>query len=212
MPTYNDRYAGSSGNPQGFSTDNAPVIAASDNETLPTSDTPAKRVSGHGDGTMYRGQATDPGRVEMLTRAKSISDRRFHSGLDDARPDMCGDIDADVLGGVRETETDRRRLRQRLGADLADHLTIVDDVVAEEEHDLTRQVRTVPPPAGNSSRSMRPDRRRADHQTQITTQRTHRARVVDTRAAIAHSPTFTGTVCFAESSVIAETGSMATGP
>ena len=54
--------AGRSGNPHGFSTDNAPVIAASDNETLPTSDTAAELLSGHVDPAVYRWQATDPGR------------------------------------------------------------------------------------------------------------------------------------------------------
>ena len=184
------------------------MIAASDNETLPTRDTLAEVLSGVGDGTMYRWQAADPGRVEMLTRAKSIGDSRFHSGLDDARPVMGGDIDADVVGGVRETETDRHRLCQRLGADLADHLTILDDIVAEEEHDLARPIRTEPPPAGNSGRSMRPHRSCSDLQTRITTQRAQGARVVNGRAAIAHSPTFT---VLRAVSVIAEIGSIADG-
>ena len=121
---------------------------------------------------------------------------------------MCGDIDADVLGCVREAETDRRRLGQRLATDSADHLTIGDDIIAEEEHDLTRRVRTVPPLTGNSGWAMRPDRRRADHHTRITTQQTQHARLVDARAAIAHSPTFT---LLREVSVIAGLGAMADG-
>ena len=141
---------------------------------------------------MHRWQAANPGRVEMLTRTTHIGNRGFHLGHDGARPVMGGDIDADVFDGVSETETDWRRLRQRFSADLADHFLVVDDVAAdvvtdvafEEEHDFARPVRAVPPPAGNSGRSMCPHRQRAYNQTRMTAQRTKRARVVDGLATV----------------------------
>ena len=143
---------------------------------------------------MHRWQAAVPGRVEMLARAQPGCDRGLHRLLDRARPIAPGDIGTDLVDGVGETETHRRRLRSRLGADLADHFVVVDHVIVEEEHRLTRRVRAVPPRTAGSSWAVRSNRRRADRRACHSATRTRRPALADGSAALAHSTRSAGAV------------------